>query len=160
MDASDFSLVFKGSIRAWLDWSALAERQWPIRESFSDSLQELGDIFTVWFVDSDGHPSDWRVHGARPLRVREALHVDGRWTEERLAFLDRLSGAYRSSTEPVQLVLPLYGLPAGPGLLLDGNHRAVAAFGAARQVRLLLYRVGGPIDHRVLPDLHFFEGAR
>jgi hypothetical protein len=159
MDASEFTLVFKASIRAWLNWSALVERQWAIRESFSDSLQELGDLFTVWFVDARGRPSDWRVEGARPLRVREALDSERRWSSERLSFLEELSGVYRSSSEPVRLVLPLCRLRDGSGLLVDGNHRTVAAFVAARELRLLKSRVEGPVDHRMLPDLWFFEGA-
>lgn len=51
------------------------------------------------------------------------------------------------------LVLPCYRTSGGKLLILDGNHRAIAAFKSGEDIRLLIFAVTGLDNPLVLPDL-------
>jgi hypothetical protein len=44
-------------------------------------------------------------------------------------------------------------------VLLDGNHRAVAAYLTGVPVRTLLFVLHGPVDEAILPDLRHHRSA-
>ncbi|GAA4383746.1 hypothetical protein GCM10023088_51210 [Actinomadura verrucosospora] len=113
----------------------------------------LGDLFTVWYAGPGGRQAEWRDPGAEPLRVRDAARGTVLWERDRRRKLDDFGTLFRAQTEPVQLVLPVLRAESGRRLLLDGTHRAVAAYGADAPVTLFVFALRGPAGPEMLPDL-------
>jgi hypothetical protein len=142
-----------GQIKARLDWSRIAAPAFRVEESFDDSRERLGGMWSVWYAGADGAPSDWSAKGARPLSMREAADPDIPWPDHRAERLAAFEKCFASASEPIQLVLPAYDMGSGSGLILDGTHRAVAAYRAAVPVALFVFALRGPVDPAILPDL-------
>ena len=143
-----------GSIRARIDWARLERAEFTVHDEYSASSERLGELWTVWYVGPDGMAAEYRDASARPLRVRdvgasEPLSRDA----SRRARLARLRASFMATAEPAVLTLPGFRLPGDEVLLLDGNHRAVAAHLARVPVRLLLFLLHGPLTPVLLPDL-------
>lgn len=148
----DFVTVFDATVRAWLDWSRVLT-ECTVDESFSDSRAELGELFTVWYAGPRGQHAGYDGPGARPLRVGETSLTEATWPTERATKIETMSASHAGSArEPVVLPLPAYRVGAG-AVILDGTHRAVAAYRARAEVRLMLFILDGPTDPEILPDL-------
>ncbi|MEV0647166.1 hypothetical protein AB0I28_18045 [Phytomonospora sp. NPDC050363] len=149
---ADFEAFFRGGdLRVPLAWDRLAEAGCTATIEVGRSAAELGECHTTWYADAGGAATVWDAPGARPLRVREAgalQNHDARRTE-RLAEYVR---DFAAAIGPVRLVLPAYTVN-GDTLLLDGAHRAVAAWRARPDLRVLLWRLHGPADEKLLPHL-------
>lgn len=156
IEIHDFVTVFDSIVRARLDWSrVLAEC--TVDESFSDSRAELGELFTVWYAGPGGQHAGYDETGARPLRVCEASLTEATWPMERATKIEAMAASHAgSSGEPAVLPLPTYRVGAGL-VILDGTHRAVAAFRACAEVRLMLFILDGPADRKILPDLRHHQ---
>ena len=153
MDVDEFATVFAdGAIKARLDWSVVRERC-TVRESFSRSAEVLGSLFTVWYIGPDGGYRAYLDPDARPLRVRDHRDARSSWPAHRARKIDDLVTQFKAADQPVQLVLPAYALPGNEMVLLDGNHRAVAAYLTDVPVRTMVFALHGPVDEAVLPDL-------
>jgi hypothetical protein len=154
MNFSQYCEVFRDAgVRAMLNWELLTQLDCPVAESYSRSRKVLGNLFTVWYQRPDGSPGDWHGESDRPLRVREAAAAPSRISADRRQRVEEFIKTFAQDPEPVQLVLPGYTVAAKDVLILDGTHRAVAAFLAKVEVRLLIFSLAGPLDARVLPDL-------
>ena len=155
IELHDFVLVFGGgSIRARIDWAALTGTEFTVHAEYSASRERLGELTTVWYVSPDGRPAEYFDKGARPVRVGDVHAADPALLDpRRRAVLERMRAAFSSTTEPAVLALPGFRLADGSALLLDGNHRAVAAYQAGGPVRLLLFLLDGPLSPALLPDL-------
>lgn len=157
MNVGEFVTVFRdGAVRAWLNWAKIGDGSCELIERHSRSRDELGAVFTVWYRTPGGQPGDWRNPEDHPVRVRDARRELQSWPDDRHARVDRFTNVFAESTEPVQLVLPAYVVGEDEYLLLDGNHRAVAAFEQGCDVRVLLFALRGPLSAEVLPDLSHF----
>ncbi len=157
MRVREFEAVFRDAgVRAWLDWNALHDGGIAVQETFSVDRDLLGDLFTVWYLAPDGTPGDWRNDADNPVRVRRASESLAAWPADRTERIERLADEYREYRNPVQLVIP--AVSAGPQatVLLDGNHRAVAAYRAGVAVRIFLFVLHGEIPRDLLPDLRHF----
>lgn len=126
---------------------------YSVVEKFSRSVGDLGELQTVWYVWPDGTLGDWRDQGSRRLSVREAAARRDFPNKESYDYVQTLISEIRASSTPPQLVLPCYRAQRGEFIMLDGNHRAVAAFRSGVEVRLLAFAVTGPDDPLLLPDL-------
>jgi hypothetical protein len=158
IDIAEFRTVFgRGQIKALLDWSRLDEPAIRVEESFGDSRDRLGDLLSVWYVDAGGKPSEWRAADARPLSVREAADPGIAWPGERAHRLAAFEQHFATADEPIQLLLPAYAVGKGRTLLLDGTHRAVAAYRTGAPVALFIFTLRGPLDPAVLPDLRHYR---
>jgi hypothetical protein len=142
-----------GQIKARLDWNRIGEPAFQVEESIDDSREQLGAMCSVWYMGADGAPADWSAAGARPLSMHEAANPDIAWSDHRAERLATFEECFASANEPIQLILPAYGVGHGRRLILDGTHRAVAAYRAAVPVALFVFALRGPVDPAVLPDL-------
>lgn len=157
MDTSAFALIFgDGAVRAKLDWRRVVD-ECAVEERYSRSRKELGELYTVWYADDSGRDARYDHQDVRPLRVSEVGITEASWPPARAAKIAELRREYSSTDRPVPLLLPCYR--AGDELvLLDGNHRAAAAYPTDADTRLLLYILRGPTDSGMLPDLRHFPG--
>ncbi|MGY6655311.1 hypothetical protein ACXIZN_24420 [Amycolatopsis sp. TRM77291] len=156
MDTSAFALIFgDGGIRARLDWRRVHD-ECTVEERYTRSRKELGELCTVWYTDESGRDTDYAHQGARPLRVSEVAITEASWPRARASMITTLRQEFGRASRPVQLALP--GYRAGDEVvLLDGNHRAAAAYLADADTRLLLYILCGPTDSGMLPDLRHYS---
>lgn len=154
MTVDDFVAEFgDGRVRVLLDWSRV-HGQCRAERSVVRSRELLGDLFTVWYVGPDRTPREFNAVDAWPLRVRD---VPEPWRAEQIR---PLRHEFARSGQAVHLLLPAYGLPDGGALLLDGTHRAVAAYQSGAPVVVELWTVHGPVDAAMLPDLRHHPAAR
>lgn len=159
MRVEDFATIFRdgGGVRVMLAWERLGSPEFGVTATYSRSPRLLGAMFTVWYAGPDGADADcWSA--ARPLRVAEAGRTEPSWPAERARRIAGFERAFREAPEPARLVLPAFALGQGALLLLDGNHRAVAAHRAGVPVRLLVYALRGPLREEILPDLRHHVG--
>ena len=145
-----------GSVKAQLDWSLVTDADFRVAESFSRSPGDLGRKLTVWYLDPAGRPVDWYTAGARPLTVREAAHSLSHWDAGRAARIARFQKGFAAQGEPVRLVLPCLAVSRGAELILDGSHRAVAAYAAQIPLTVFGYALHGPMSVDLLPDLRHY----
>ncbi|MBW8486972.1 hypothetical protein [Actinomadura parmotrematis] len=140
-------------MRAQLSPDVVTDPRYSVLECFSGSRSLLGDLRTVWYTTPEGAQTDWHHPGAVAHDVRQAAARREGWDTARRARLAELERLFRREGEPVQLVLPALRVRADRDLLLDGTHRAVAAYRADVPVTLLLFTLCGPLPDTVLPDL-------
>lgn len=159
MDLDDFATRFRPDIRAQLDWSLLRETRAHVRvETLAQDAakRRLATLRTVWYSDSTGADSRWNAPGSRPLCVGGADRTLPSWPDSRRHTVSALARRFAASADPVQLTLPAYRVGGDCHVLLDGNHRAVAAHQAGVEVRLTLCSLSGPVCENVLPDLRHY----
>ncbi|MEU9977704.1 hypothetical protein [Streptomyces sp. NPDC051014] len=155
MSLEDFAARFRPGIRAKLDWNALAEACANVHvESFvgDEAKRRLAALFTVWYADSTGADSSWSAPDSLPLRVGAAYRTLHSWPDSRSRTVTALTRAFSASPEPVSLTMPAYRVGGGH-VLLDGNHRAVAAHQADVDVHLTVCSLAAPVCESILPDL-------
>ncbi|MFD7534725.1 hypothetical protein [Streptomyces sp. NPDC059819] len=159
MDLQQFATRFRDDIRVMIDWTQLADANTYVSVrtlAREEARRHLARLFTVWYTSPEGEDSLWIRPGSQPLRVGEAGRTAQRWPEVRTHAVADLVQAYTAAPEPVPLNIPAYAVDDGRFLLLDGNHRAVAAHRAGAAVRLTLFALHGPVCETVLPDLRHY----
>lgn len=160
MDLGDFAGLFRADIRARLDWALLTRAGAGVEVETLDGAagrRRLAELFTVWYADGTGAGSRWDAPGSRPLRVAESERALPRWPEDRRRAVVSLRQAFAAGSGPLDLTVPVYRAGAGRHVLLDGNHRAVAAhLVPARELRLTLCALTGPVREDILPDLRHY----
>ncbi|MFF0790965.1 hypothetical protein [Streptomyces spiralis] len=155
----DFTARFRSDIRAELDWARLAGVRAGVRvETLGQEAgrRRLAELFTVWYADPGGVDSSWNAPGSRPLRVAAADRTLPSWPVERRHAVTALTRAFAAGSGPLPLTLPAYRVDEDRHVLLDGNHRAVAAHLAGADIHLTLWSLSGPVCESILPDLRHY----
>lgn len=153
MTMAEFTTAFRGDdVRSWVDWDGLQDLP-GARVTVLGDRADLGSCQTVWYRDRHGRRCDWRdPHGVR-VDVAEAAATEGfPDAASRRRVLRIRDDLDRAVVDPV-LVLPAYRARGDRPILLDGNHRAVAAHLSGARVRVVLMCVQGTADPRLLPDV-------
>jgi hypothetical protein len=151
---SDFITIFRGAgIRSWFDWELLQSCNYSVVEVFSRSRTLLGAAETVWYTWPDGSLGDWRNQGNQRLRVEDVAARDNFPDKKSHDYIQSLTSDMRNNSTPPSLVLPCYRTERGKVLILDGNHRAIAAFKSEVDIRLLIFAITGTDNPLMLPDL-------
>jgi hypothetical protein len=154
IEVADFITVFQDSgVRSWFDWARVVSPEFTVTEIFSRSKSLLGQLETVWYTSPDGSLGDWRNQGHKRVLVEDAAQRVKFPSEQSSRYIYRLLMAMQAEPVPLRLVLPCYRTGSGSLLILDGNHRAVAAYQSESDVRLLIFAISGPDNPLVLPDL-------
>lgn len=158
MDVRDFETIFRDSeMGVRLSWDALGNSDITVKEIYSRSREMLAGLHTVWYVTPDGKNGDWRNGPNRPLRVGEVIQTFDTWPAKRVAGIDSFRKQFEGLGHPIQLTLPVYAPNDRDLIILDGTHRAVAAYLAQKDVRLLVFALRGPRDPGMLPDLTHYS---
>lgn len=155
-------LFARGSagIQVTLDWERLgaphrAGEALIVREDrLLDGSEPQRDYYAPWYADASGRPTDYRAADARPLQCAD-LAASGRGLSqrqrERVGYFEQAL-----ATGGARLCLPTLDLRDGRFLVLDGNHRLVAALrlaAAGVPSRITEFRITAPLDRSLLPDL-------
>lgn len=146
-----------GSVKARLEWPHIDDVSFDVMECFSQSQEYLGDMMTVWYVNSAGLQVDYWSKDARPMTVRQAAQSQNSWLADRRSRIAMFQKNFAMGGQPVRLVLPTYAVRHDVSLILDGTHRSVAAYAAEIPVRLFVFTLQGPIGDAVLPDLRHYR---
>lgn len=152
---AQFESMFKDSMRVELDWEAAAGL--PVWLEEHEKVPP--DWYTVWYTVGTTL-SSFRDPKARPMTVSNATGC----TLEKLLIrhrplLRKLKEGYQGGGG-VELWLPVWRTSEGRTIILDGNHRAVAAVLSKAQVRVHAYVVRGPADPAIMPDLSHHRSSR
>jgi hypothetical protein len=150
------------SFPSFLDWERAQRECWPIR-TIRTSAAELRAFYTLWYAGPNGPLADsvemrgrtllaFQMPGARPVPVGQVAVTLDAWIEKK-ALITRYRYALQSFPPPIAISLVTYGLPNGQHLILDGNHRAVAAFLTGKEALVTALVICGPCDPHALPDL-------
>jgi hypothetical protein len=131
----------------------LQSRDYSVAEMFSRSRSALGAMDTVWYANPDGSLGEWRNQYSRRMQVKEIAQMSNFLSQESSQYIERLTSNILSNSVSSYLVLPCYRTERRKFLILDGNHRAVAAYKAAADIRLLVFAITGPDNPPILPDL-------
>lgn len=158
MNFSEYRTIFKDSgLRAWIAWDILDGLRCNIKETYTRSTELLSGLYTIWYVSPDGTSGDWRNSQDNPLRVGNAIKAINSWPEERKRRVSYFQDSFARRRGPIQLVLPAYAPNNHDTIILDGTHRAVAAYLARVDIRLIIFAVRGPRDREILPDLQHYS---
>ncbi|SFB36903.1 hypothetical protein SAMN05216266_109115 [Amycolatopsis marina] len=149
--------MFGRFIRTELNWDAAARSGCHVSTRNCRLRTELGEFHTVWYLGPHGGRAGVNDPSARPLRVREA-GAPALLTAERNLVVREFENEFVRAGAPATLELPVYETESGVRILLDGNHRAVAAHRSGLPVDLLIHRLHGPADAAILPDLVHYRG--
>lgn len=146
--------IFRGGgIRSWLDWEMIQSPDYSVLELFSRSVADVSKFETVWYIRADGSLGDWRNRDDRRVSVKDAAARRDFPSKASEQYIQRLISDMRASSAPHYLVLPCYRTRSGKYFILDGNHRAIAAYRSGMDVRLLIFALSGPDDPLLLPEL-------
>ena len=147
-------MIFRDAgIRSWFDWELIQSPSYSVVEKFSRSVIDVSRLETVWYIRPDDSLGDWRNQGDRRLSVKDAATRQAFPNKDSEGYIQKLiSDMYACGTLPY-VILPCYRTLHGKFIILDGNHRAIAAFRSEMNVRLLIFAVSGPDDPLLLPDL-------
>lgn len=152
MHFTDFRRLFADNIRAMVAWNELSDADVTISERVLTDHAGLGGLRTVWYRREDGGIGDWRDPRSTPLSVSEAAGHRNMWTPDRSDRIETFGRDYLRYAEPVMMTIPAYDTPLG-ALMLDSTHRAIAAYVANVEVRVLVLAIEGPLSSEILPDL-------
>jgi hypothetical protein len=153
--------IFKENTTVWFNWQRYLEEGWPTtftvysREQLDQAEVAGTRLYAPWYVDGAGAPVDYtmleRHREARALTIREAgsrEHVDMARRER----INRLRVQFEAA-ERVEYVSALgYSVGDAGIVILDGNHRLAALFATARDFRLGLFIINGPLQVEAAAD--------
>jgi hypothetical protein len=146
MRLSEFLAVHRERIHMDLRHEKLSNDV-TIKEVYITTLKDLGAVRTAWYWPQERDCSDYLDISKPSLRVSDVAYNLSLVTEKhRQIIIDKAN-----KPEPLSH-MPAYALPNSEYLLLDGNHRAVAAMRKNR-LPIALDVLYGPIRPSVLPDL-------
>lgn len=144
MQPHEFCHHFRNNIRVQLDWKQFCSSSWPIEHLDLAVPSDSANIYTPWYALASGKACNYADPGAQPQSVALAA------VNPELLSCHGVSSIAPSNEA---LLLPAYRLSNGAVLLLDGNHRVVAAQATSVAVPLALFVIHGPMCSSVLPDL-------
>lgn len=150
MEKEEFYERFASEIRVKLDWQRFQDSGVHIRMIHLQLPRDLQLLWTPWrSVVGDGESHEGHSAPASVLAVAGDLGVAGRH-----------AAGVRDKEQTVgsaDLEAPALELPQGRYLLLDGNHKVVAA--AVRQIplQLKLFVISKPADMQLTPDIAPFD---
>lgn len=154
LSLTSFQKLFSPNIRAMLNWDLLEQENAFVDTIVINEHHEIASLFTVWHVNPEGGFADWDDHTAVPLTVGKSLSLEPTWPAHRLQNVSKFQKGYEESSEPVNLMIPVYS--AGKRfVLLDSTHRAGALHRGKLDFTAMLVVLNGPADERVLPDLRW-----
>ncbi|WP_394214081.1 hypothetical protein [Brachybacterium vulturis] len=138
-----------------IQWSVLREQGTRISHAAILDREQLGALYTVWYLSSDGqHESSYDQADDRPLTISQAFSSFDRLDSLRQQQVNRLSALDLGSS-----VLSVLCCEVPDGLLiLDGNHRACALYASGvRELHILATIISGPLSRTALPDLQHWS---
>lgn len=142
-------------VRTRVDWDRLASECAATLELYTETV-ELVRWFTPWYVNSAGERCEIACPEARQVPIAAVHATPGVLRDrdrERIAALT----AVFSSGRLIEIATVTYGWEEGTRVVLDGNHRLIAASACpGRAVRLTNIALTGPCDPTLVADCHLW----
>lgn len=138
-------LVNSPHIRVHLDRELILRHNPKVTVKFATASTIATVAYPPWYFDDDGTPVRYDTPGATPQTTS--------WVSKHPA----IESSSRFPTAP--LTVPAYRTPTG-FLVLDGNHRLVAAATHNPGLPVVALVIQGPLDERILPDLGVWSSMR
>lgn len=151
--------LYRSQMRVHFSWDRLREGQWPIDLVVMDNVEALSRWFVPWYLRED-HEVHYDQPHAEPLRLVDVARQLSSLNGGRRRLIETIADDLKRHSDPLHLDLPVYSLGEAGLLVLDRNHRLSALLLADRPFRLITFRIRGPIDPRVLPDLIHWSTTR
>ncbi|MFI0980432.1 hypothetical protein ACH4SP_25935 [Streptomyces sp. NPDC021093] len=121
---------------------------------------EIEHYFTPWYVSSEEHEVPWDDPSGAPLSVVRAAEFSGGVGENRQRRIaqtqDWLASHGQTDGTHTTICVSSIALPSHQRLLLDGNHRMVAAvrlLESGTEIKVQECLVKAPLQELLLPDL-------
>jgi hypothetical protein len=153
MNKTEFRQRYGQAIRMCFNWARFnAEAGIDVGQADSD----LNSLFVPWYIDGQGGFTNWDATGATPLTVSQAALRLSSLSQHSQATIGHWVKEYQSGKKPERT--PAYALPDDHYLVLDGNHRLIAAHLAGVNGTFGLDVVRGPIDDGIVFDLRYWKG--
>ncbi len=150
MEKREFCERFASQIRVKLDWQRFEEASVSIRVIHLQLPRDLDLLWTPWrSVLGDGESHEGHTAPASVLAVAGDLAVAGHH-----------AGGVRAKEQTVgsaDLDAPALEISGGRYLLLDGNHKVVAAAIRELPLQLKLFVISKPADMHLLTDIAPFD---
>ena len=148
-----FCRAFRQFVRVLLDWEQVERGPFAVLFALAQDRTSFDHWYSPWYVDKAGKETSYENPAGTSLSVARAASGTIRFSQQREHLIAELTREYRSISDPLQIVVALYALPNDRFLVLDGNHRLIAATRAECEVTVLTFVLYGPIDPSILPDL-------
>ncbi|MGA5452385.1 hypothetical protein ACPCVO_37695 [Streptomyces umbrinus] len=148
-------------IRVSLNWDLLLDLAGEGTASINMSNFGMSQVcdaeiyFTPWYQNGDGVETSWSDPGAAALSVIDASERVSGQRQLRLAQIQSWLTSQSDGTCK-EVCIATIALPEGKRLVLDGNHRLVAAVPLLRRgvrVEVREFLVTAPLSDDLLPDL-------
>lgn len=158
MDWAGFEQRFRLDARGWplinmgFGWDFLRPTAPSIRTESIASVEGAKALLCSWYAPRDNGQIDYRVPQARHLTIGD---VAGNLGLVGIEDAGKIASIAAASPQPLEV--PAYVI-GERFMLLDGNHRTVAAVLAGMPEVITVYAVEGPVDRRALIDLWRYDG--
>lgn len=145
MDIFAFFSIFSSDIRVAIDWKLLMLCRPKVFIKKYKLPVDSDLLWTPWYVNSHGEPRLFFHKDAHPVSVKSASRnekIISHYNVQKfsLGYLERIK-------------FPAYKLRHDMILLLDGNHRTVAAVKEKCLMKVSALVIDGPLDGNIIPDL-------
>jgi hypothetical protein len=148
-----FIAFFRPEVRVLFNWSRFEAEKWPLVLIVADQLRDIENWHMPWNVDRDGKETHYSEASARPIQVGEVPTLINKFSRQRRISIREI----HQTPSPKCICIPTYALPGGKQFILDGNHRIASLALAMDPFRILAFSIQGPMDHRILPELKYWE---
>lgn len=156
MNLQKYKDTYKSEIRMQICWAKIANDT-AVDTIKLDRIDDVAALHTAWYFPQVDGGTDYLDSEKRNLKVGEVagnLGMVAAHEEDIKCWLQELCSSNNSP-----LVFPAYRLPDDEYLLLDGNHRVVAAV-VVEKLPITLHVLRGNISKEILPDLWRWEATK
>ncbi|MEQ9519693.1 MAG: hypothetical protein RLN89_09660 [Parvibaculum sp.] len=156
MDACEFYRRYgRPAIELDFRWQHLSVAT-PIDITELSSREEIECLLTAWYTPQEDERTDFLDGDKHNITLGEVVSEPNLVRECHRNKIEYWTGELGRGT--ATLSIPAYALPDSKYLLLDGNHRAVAALQLGLYP-LVLHVVKGVVSRHVLADLWRWDGG-
>lgn len=135
---------------------AFVRDRWKVSARTVTSVSQLANFFAPWYRTNDKIGVDHSDENARPMTVAEVARNLDRLSSSRRNRIECFVSTFRACSPPLRFTIPTYEMSAGDQLILDGNHRCVAAMLSSTDIEIEVLSVAGPHAERALSDMRWF----
>lgn len=157
IDFKTFTALFSPPvIQVRLAWDMLDQLNPTINAISLCSLRGAADRWIVPWYKSEGRQVPYDHPAAKPICLTDVAADLSFLESRRRGLITTLASGFSRSTTPLCFLIATYRV-RDTELILDGNHRAVAAHLQGTDCRILALSLDGPCDKNYLPDLRHWS---
>ncbi|MEU3163067.1 hypothetical protein [Streptosporangium sp. NPDC006930] len=148
MTPEEFEILFRPSMRVLFDWGRLKNLHLGIHVEVVPDADKASGWYAPWYTVEE-QAEDY-ARREPPFRFGDALRKPETVSKRRLSKAAAIADAHRK--RPQVMLVAAYDFGSGT-IVLDGNHRVLAALLHFPQNPIMAVKISGGIDPKILPDL-------